>query len=161
MINHIERRMGLKRPTNVQVEAVKALVPKDDVFRDAMIRSETGSGKTFAFLFPIAHALLERKKKVDRTEGTLAVIIEPTRELAAQVRARCNEVFHGYLFHSVCASLWVRFFRARRLRTFLRFVVRCDCCHFHCSGGNCSEGVVSTMALDCRECSDGWREEEV
>src|SRR5690349_19228295 len=48
--------------------------------RDLLACAQTGSGKTVAFLLPILHRLLD---KPDRT--TRALILTPTRELAAQI----------------------------------------------------------------------------
>mmetsp|Transcript_27522 Transcript_27522/g.107789 ORF Transcript_27522/g.107789 Transcript_27522/m.107789 type:complete len:887 (-) Transcript_27522:2168-4828(-) len=93
---HVELRMLLKKPTKVQVAAINALVSTNGNSRDGLIRSQTGSGKTLAFLLPIAHSLLERRKKVDRAEGTLAVILEPTRELAAQVEQVAQKLFRPW-----------------------------------------------------------------
>lgn len=55
--------------------------------RDLFIQSQTGSGKTLAFLLPIIHDLLPLSSLsyIDRSIGTLAIIIAPTRELAQQI----------------------------------------------------------------------------
>jgi ATP-dependent RNA helicase RhlE len=67
--------MGFTRPTPVQADAIPAGVSGRDVLACAM----TGSGKTAAFLLPILHRLK------DRPAGrTRALILSPTRELAAQ-----------------------------------------------------------------------------
>ena len=47
----------------------------------------TGSGKTYAFLLPIMHQLLEKPRGVTR-----ALVITPTRELAAQILESLNDV---------------------------------------------------------------------
>lgn len=55
--------------------------------RDAFIQSQTGSGKTLSYLLPIIHDLLPLSSLsyIDRSIGTLAIIIAPTRELAKQI----------------------------------------------------------------------------
>ena len=53
--------------------------------RDAMIESVTGSGKTLCYLLPILQKLADRQDKVHRGQGTLALILCPTRELCLQV----------------------------------------------------------------------------
>jgi len=55
--------------------------------RDVFIQSQTGSGKTLSFLLPIVQDLLPLsiQSYIDRSIGTLAVIIAPTRELAKQI----------------------------------------------------------------------------
>ncbi len=47
----------------------------------------TGSGKTYAFLLPIMHQLLAKPRGVTR-----ALVITPTRELAAQILESLNDV---------------------------------------------------------------------
>jgi ATP-dependent RNA helicase RhlE len=67
--------LGFSRPTPVQATAIPAGLAGRDVLACAM----TGSGKTAAFLLPILQRL------ADRPAGrTRALIISPTRELAAQ-----------------------------------------------------------------------------
>lgn len=65
-------------------KAVKADIPPP---RDVMIQSQTGSGKTLTYLLPIVQALLplSRLSYIDRSIGTLAIILAPTRELAQQI----------------------------------------------------------------------------
>jgi len=55
--------------------------------RDVFIQSQTGSGKTFSFLLPIIQDLLPLSSLsyIDRSIGTLGIIIAPTRELASQI----------------------------------------------------------------------------
>ena len=48
--------------------------------KDVLACAMTGSGKTAAFLLPIMHRLLERPRRTTR-----ALILTPTRELAAQI----------------------------------------------------------------------------
>ncbi|XP_058063647.1 probable ATP-dependent RNA helicase CG8611 isoform X2 [Anopheles bellator] len=52
--------------------------------RDALIRAQTGSGKTLAYAIPLVEALHSQRPKTRRTDGILAVVIVPTRELALQ-----------------------------------------------------------------------------
>jgi len=64
-----------------------------------LFKSETGSGKTIAFLLPILHGLLSMSKTVAREEGTRAIIISPTRELCAQITQVLSKLT------SVCVNL--------------------------------------------------------
>ena len=52
-----------------------------------LIQSQTGSGKTLTYLLPIIQTLLplSRLSYIDRSIGTLAIILAPTRELAQQI----------------------------------------------------------------------------
>jgi len=68
--------LGYTRPTPIQAQAIPAAMAG----RDVLACAATGSGKTAAFLLPIAHRL------IDQTRGTTrALVITPTRELAAQI----------------------------------------------------------------------------
>lgn len=83
--------MGITKPTSIQRAALPVLLPKHgpsgDASRDVFIQSQTGSGKTLSFLLPIIQDLLPLSSLsyIDRSVGTLAIIIAPTRELASQI----------------------------------------------------------------------------
>ncbi|RHZ13035.1 hypothetical protein DYB37_010214 [Aphanomyces astaci] len=72
---------GFNQPTRVQVASVPAILAGGDV----MLKSETGSGKTLSYCLPIVHSLMSRKVRVNRSEGCLAMILAPTRELCVQI----------------------------------------------------------------------------
>jgi ATP-dependent RNA helicase DDX31/DBP7 len=73
---------GFVVPTAVQRETVPILLSSK---RDALVRAPTGSGKTLAYLAPILHDLASLQPRVSRMDGTLALIVAPTRELCLQV----------------------------------------------------------------------------
>ncbi len=77
------RDLGFVRPTPIQSEAVPAGLAGRDVLASAM----TGSGKTAAFLLPIMHQVLMRPRRATR-----ALVLTPTRELAAQVLADLQDL---------------------------------------------------------------------
>ena len=70
------RELGFARPTPIQSEAIPLAMAGRDVLACAM----TGSGKTAAFLLPIMHRLIDKPRRTTR-----ALILTPTRELAAQI----------------------------------------------------------------------------
>ncbi len=70
------RELGFTRPTPIQGEAIPAALASRDLLACAM----TGSGKTAAFLLPIVHQLIDRPRRTTR-----ALVLTPTRELAAQI----------------------------------------------------------------------------
>lgn len=75
--------LGFARPTPIQGEAIPPALQGKDVLACAM----TGSGKTYAFLLPILHQLLTRKRGKTR-----ALVLTPTRELAAQILESFNDI---------------------------------------------------------------------
>ncbi|HYR95586.1 MAG TPA: DEAD/DEAH box helicase [Candidatus Binatus sp.] len=77
------RELGFTRPTPVQKEAIPPALAGRDVLACAM----TGSGKTAAFLLPIMQRLLGKRRGTTR-----ALVITPTRELAAQIDAHLAEL---------------------------------------------------------------------
>lgn len=82
--------MSISKPTAIQRAALPNLlstVSEDTSSRDIFIQSQTGSGKTLSFLLPIIQDLLPLSSLsyIDRSIGTLAIIIAPTRELAKQI----------------------------------------------------------------------------
>jgi superfamily II DNA/RNA helicase len=70
---------GYSTPTPIQAEAIPPALQR----RDVMGLAQTGSGKTAAFVLPML-SLLEKGRARARMPRTL--ILEPTRELADQVR---------------------------------------------------------------------------
>jgi ATP-dependent RNA helicase RhlE len=75
------KELGFVRPTPIQVDAIPPALEG----RDLLACAATGSGKTAAFLLPILHKL------VDRPRGTTrALVVTPTRELAAQIVEMLN-----------------------------------------------------------------------
>src|SRR6185295_6599241 len=75
------RAAGYTEPTPVQRRAIPMILPGHDLVAAA----QTGSGKTAAFLLPILTRLL------DGPRALRALILVPTRELAAQVEANARE----------------------------------------------------------------------
>lgn len=70
---------GYDTPTPIQAQAIPAVISG----RDVMAAAQTGTGKTAGFTLPI----LERLSKGERTRSNQvrALIVTPTRELAAQI----------------------------------------------------------------------------
>jgi ATP-dependent RNA helicase RhlE len=68
--------LGFQRPTPIQSDAIPPAMAGRDLLACAM----TGSGKTVAFLLPILHKLIAKHRGTTR-----ALVLTPTRELAAQI----------------------------------------------------------------------------
>ncbi|RKF55574.1 ATP-dependent RNA helicase dbp9 [Golovinomyces cichoracearum] len=73
-------KQDFKKPTIVQSNAIPLALNGHDI----IARARTGSGKTAAYLLPIIHSILKRKK-TSSTPFISALILVPTRELAEQV----------------------------------------------------------------------------
>ena len=69
---------GYSEPTPIQAQAIPEVLNR----RDVMGIAQTGTGKTAAFTLPML-SLIEKGRARARMPRTL--ILEPTRELAAQV----------------------------------------------------------------------------
>ncbi|WFD35258.1 RNA helicase [Malassezia cuniculi] len=87
---HLAERMQVLRPTEIQRAVIPPLVaapPAALAARDVLMQAQTGSGKTLAYLLPVIQSLLplSHESFIDRTVGTLAIILAPTRELARQI----------------------------------------------------------------------------
>ena len=77
------KELGYARPTPIQAESIPPAMAGRDVLACAM----TGSGKTAAFLLPILHKLIDTPRGATR-----ALVLTPTRELAAQILESVNEL---------------------------------------------------------------------
>ena len=77
---------GFTIPTPVQLAAIPAFLQG----RDVLCSAPTGSGKTAAFALPLLHQISERPARL--AGKTRALVLVPTRELAAQV----GEVFVAF-----------------------------------------------------------------
>jgi ATP-dependent RNA helicase RhlE len=75
--------LGFTRPTAIQADAIPPAMDG----RDLLACATTGSGKTIAFLLPILHRLIDERRGVTR-----ALVLTPTRELAAQIVGDLNDV---------------------------------------------------------------------
>jgi ATP-dependent RNA helicase RhlE len=75
--------LGFARPTAIQSDAI----PPGLAGRDLLAAAVTGSGKTAAFLLPILHRLVDERRGVTR-----ALVLTPTRELAAQILGDLNDL---------------------------------------------------------------------
>ena len=77
------RELGFTRPTPIQQDTIPPAAAGRDVLACAM----TGSGKTAAFVLPIFHRLIGKPRGTTR-----ALVLTPTRELAAQIAEHASEL---------------------------------------------------------------------
>ena len=76
-------RLGFEQPTPIQREAIPPALEGRDVLGCAM----TGSGKTAAFLLPVLNRLMGKPRGQTR-----ALVLAPTRELAAQIEEHLRDL---------------------------------------------------------------------
>jgi superfamily II DNA/RNA helicase len=74
------QKQGIKKPTEIQVRAIPEILAG----RDIIAQSQTGTGKTLAFLLPIFEMIQADDKHIQ------GLIITPTRELALQITEVAN-----------------------------------------------------------------------
>ncbi|PUE31831.1 DEAD/DEAH box helicase [Limnohabitans sp. Jir72] len=77
------RELGYETPTPIQAQAIPAVLAGQDLLAGA----QTGTGKTAAFTLPMLHKLSLSEPGQNRFGGKAirALVLTPTRELAAQV----------------------------------------------------------------------------
>ena len=77
------REQGYETPTAIQAQAIPLVLEGHDLLGGA----QTGTGKTAAFTLPLLHRLTMSRSAKNKWGGTgiRALVLTPTRELAAQV----------------------------------------------------------------------------
>jgi ATP-dependent RNA helicase RhlE len=77
------REQGYETPTAIQAQAIPLVLEG----RDLLGGAQTGTGKTAAFTLPMLHRLTMNRSAQNKFGGTgiRALVLTPTRELAAQV----------------------------------------------------------------------------
>ena len=77
------REQGYETPTPIQAQAIPAVLAGHDLLAGA----QTGTGKTAAFTLPMLHRLAQEPaaKGKSGSKAIRALVLTPTRELAAQV----------------------------------------------------------------------------
>lgn len=77
-------KMNFTQPTPIQEQAIPVALEGHDILGSA----QTGTGKTASFAIPLINHLLDKK-------GSSALVLLPTRELAAQVLEAANKIIGG------------------------------------------------------------------
>ncbi|XP_037536747.1 probable ATP-dependent RNA helicase DDX31 [Nematolebias whitei] len=80
LVATLNKVLNISTLTSVQKQTIPSLLSG----RDSLVRSQTGSGKTLSYAVPLVQSLQSVQPKVSRSDGPLALIIVPTRELALQ-----------------------------------------------------------------------------
>lgn len=78
------KKLGINTPTPVQQE----VIPRITSGQNVLFQSETGTGKTFAYLLP----LLNRLESIEDHQKVRIIVLAPTFELASQINTACKSV---------------------------------------------------------------------
>lgn len=76
--------LGITSPTPVQAEVIPLITQGENL----LFESETGTGKTFAYLLP----LINKLETLDDHQRVRIIIVAPTFELASQINSACKSV---------------------------------------------------------------------
>ncbi|XVF81988.1 hypothetical protein PTKIN_Ptkin16aG0006900 [Pterospermum kingtungense] len=92
LCDQLRERLSFEAPTLVQAQAIPVILSG----RHVLVNAETGSGKTIAYLSPIIHHLQGYSPRIDRSHGTFALVLVPTRELCIQVYEILQKLLHRF-----------------------------------------------------------------
>ncbi|KAH8027700.1 hypothetical protein HPB51_007250 [Rhipicephalus microplus] len=82
--------MSITRPSPVQVECLEVLT--QETKRPVLCLAEPGSGKTLAYLLPLLQGMLQQLQQ----RQPQALVVAPSRELAAQLAAVAHALTNAY-----------------------------------------------------------------
>ncbi|ELI6419738.1 TPA: DEAD/DEAH box helicase [Aeromonas salmonicida subsp. salmonicida] len=92
------KELGYEQPTPIQQQAIPAVLAGQDVLGGA----QTGTGKTAGFTLPMLHRLMANHGRGGRRQ-VRALVLTPTRELAAQVGESIIKYAHHLPFRTLIA----------------------------------------------------------
>ncbi|EJD04641.1 P-loop containing nucleoside triphosphate hydrolase protein [Fomitiporia mediterranea MF3/22] len=100
------------KPTPIQALALKhlfSLSQQSERCKEFLLASETGSGKSFAYLLPLLQYLKETEDSVVNPPSRLpinprAIVIAPTHELTRQLSVFAKSLVHHAKLRILCAS---------------------------------------------------------
>jgi len=105
IVNALETRMNISRPSHIQAQSFKTLlrdhgddgVKYEDDSKHVLLADQAGSGKTLSYLLPLLQRLerLERESGMSASKRPRAIILVPTSELARQVTEVVKELSKG------------------------------------------------------------------
>ncbi|XAR67220.1 RNA helicase [Bertholletia excelsa] len=92
LCDQLRDRMGFEVPTVIQAQAIPVVLSG----RHVLVNAATGTGKTIAYLAPIIHHLQLYDPRIQRLDGTFALVLVPTRELCIQVYEILRKLLHRF-----------------------------------------------------------------
>ena len=92
-------QLNYTKPTEIQKKAIPLILQK----RDILATSQTGTGKTAAFVLPMLESIEEKKEKRvgDERYKIKALILAPTRELVIQIQEKIETYGKNFTHKSV------------------------------------------------------------
>jgi ATP-dependent RNA helicase DDX5/DBP2 len=89
--------LGFKEPTAIQAQGWPIAMSG----RDLVGIAQTGSGKTLAYILPaIVH--INNQPSLKRSDGPIALVLAPTRELAQQIQQVANDIGSSSHIKNTC-----------------------------------------------------------
>uniref|UniRef100_A0A7N0VB94 ATP-dependent RNA helicase n=2 Tax=Kalanchoe fedtschenkoi TaxID=63787 RepID=A0A7N0VB94_KALFE len=92
LCDQLRERMGFEAPTLVQAQAIPVILAG----RHVLVNAATGTGKTVTYLAPIIHHLHKYNPRIERSDGTFALVLVPTHELCMQVYEILQKLLHRF-----------------------------------------------------------------
>ncbi len=88
LIDRLEN-MGIKEATNVQEKVIPLILERKNI----LFQSETGTGKTFAYLLPLLENLKNDCASSEEKKSRVKILIlSPTYELASQIKSQIQNI---------------------------------------------------------------------
>lgn len=91
--NPLYLEMGIKRPTDVQVQVIPKLMER----KSTICVAQTGSGKTLSYALPVSELIKQHEDENGLSQATSApqaVVIVPTKELGMQIVGVFKKISH-------------------------------------------------------------------
>ncbi|XP_021750048.1 DEAD-box ATP-dependent RNA helicase 17-like [Chenopodium quinoa] len=92
LCEQLQERLGFEKPTQVQAKSIPVILSG----RHVLVNAATGTGKTIAYLAPIIHHLQGYQPRIQRADGTFALVLVPTHELCTQVYESLQKLLHRF-----------------------------------------------------------------
>ncbi|KAL3363457.1 hypothetical protein AABB24_012636 [Solanum stoloniferum] len=92
LCEQLKERLGFEAPTLVQAQAIPVILSG----RHVLVNAATGTGKTVAYLAPVIHQLHKCDPRIQRSDGTFALVLVPTHELCMQVYEILQKLLHRF-----------------------------------------------------------------
>lgn len=96
-LKEVLSKNGYSQMTKIQKSSIPVILSSSNV----LVKSETGSGKTLAYCVPLVDHLVRfsnQVEKINRDQGTYAIIFSPTRELCLQIENTLKKLLSSFIY---------------------------------------------------------------